>query len=178
MESYKDIEVSLVEVSNGDVVECKESFAQSLLYATVGVVLLVVSRNSEALAREDAWLLSCYMISVAFLIAGAVKFFFRKTKFLYLPTREKMRRTEVCLNTKEEPKILEALERGDFAAIGNFRAGCDAPYRMVVYGSKKSDVMYVQLLKYQPFEFFAITESIRCEGVQLQSLRELLRQVA
>ncbi|MCQ2218800.1 MAG: hypothetical protein MJZ33_10040 [Paludibacteraceae bacterium] len=178
MESFKDIESCLVELSNGDIVERQESIARSLFFFSFGIVLLLLGRYNEYLANVVTWQLTIYFVSVIFFLAGVMKFFFRKTHYLYLPTKEVMQRIELNFNSTEVGQIERTYGSGNFVGMYEFRSDCNSCYRMVLYVTKNGEVCFVQLMKYEPFEFYPVTQAHRCEGEQLQSIRVLLRRMS
>lgn len=152
----------------------KEPVVRSLVMLASGGLLFWAGRSSA-----DATLqLTAYMAAFFLLLAGVLKLFFRKTQYLYAPTKELLRRSELNLDSKEDGKVERVYANADYEALYDYRSNCNSAYRLVLYSTKSGDVSFSQLQKYVPFEFFPVTEVAHCEGGESQSLTSLLHRFA
>lgn len=174
MEDYREIDDSLAEKYSGEVSERKESLAFPFLLVMVGIAIAMLGRLSETMYAEDYLQWMIYFTGIVFFVAGVVKALARKTIYVYMPTQETLQRLELNFDSKEEGRVERTFKSGNFSELYGFRSNCNSCYTLILYGTKSGRVYYTQLTKYEPFDFFAVSDIMRSVGDDALALRSLL----
>ena len=177
METYKNIDDCLMEISEGKVVESHPFPTLPLLFVVVGVSLALLAAFYEPLSSSSTWQLVAYFLSVVLLIVGVIRFFSREKQYIYSPTNEEISRISLFFNGEDANKMQRICEEGCFGDLANSYCDHDSAFRMVVYGTERGDIYYVQMAQYKPFDYFPLSQPLCCEGVAAESLCQLLQTV-
>ena len=177
MEIYKNIDECLTEISDGKIVVRAGFPMLPLLCMVLGVSLALLASFYEPLKTASAWQLGLYFFSVVFLVVGAFRFFSREKSYCYSPTNEEVRRVSLFFNGEDAHKMQKICEEGRFGELVGSYSDHDSAFRLIVYGTELGGVYFFQMAKYEPFDYFPLSQPLSCEGAAAESLRQLLQSI-
>ena len=156
MEEYKNIEESILELSQGSIVAKKRNFVFPLLLLLVGACLLLIDHLGIDVAF-DALHYILLLIGIGLCCWGLARLAVRGNYYEYQPTRQRLTKQVVHLDPDEVHRYQTLFTEGQFEEIVAEKIDHSTTLMCELWSTKDNQVACAQLIEYKGFRSVALT---------------------
>lgn len=160
-----------IQKSFGDLITKKINLPGILKNAAItilGVAALVTASAIEG--DPSTWTIALFTAGIVIIVWGTGRVAFRRQRYLYIPTASPVSKTSIPLEGKSGGRLVAVLGNAGAENAGIGEGKDLSGGRLDVWVSRDRDFAAIQLFRYRPHEFYAVSPLIRIGEKELDTL--------
>jgi len=156
MDTNLTIEESFDSLYKNEIVKSKQSPLVGTLLIVVGLILVLVSVSIKSL-EGTSMLYLLIMIGSIFAIVGIFVLLFRKTYYISVQTRKKLKPYEIYFDPKERDKLVRIMQNKNLNELKSLKLAIQDGLKLRVFTTPDGEACFSQVVTFIPYEYVNVT---------------------
>ncbi len=167
MEKNSSIEQVFETTEKDSIQKRHNSVLKGIILLVLGIVIMFINSKltiTQGISIVEPFLI---MVSIIFIIWGALITFIRKTYYVQGGTGHKFKFSEAFFDNKDHDKLVRIVESENLQDITTVKRSTQDGVKLRIASTHDKDVCYIQVLTFIPYEYALTTKAIKLSGANI-----------